>query len=283
MHNGTASPSGSPDQTVNLPNPEAKPPAEILNLRWLAEECRHAGLLCALRLSRQLLSEPQVHLRDLESAFTEWQAARALPPPVATQRFAAIGLKGEVLSALQNFGSEALADSDPRRRAQLVRNYGLLLRATVYAYRFHGTLFGLSHKLTADPTPRALRPRSSAVLDARKRTYGVAGKTYCGPMITDAMMAALSQMQICVRLQPDDVALMQELVAAIEQGIPSFVGTKEQAWLIAGAEPERESYVFFDPISGTSRAVSLDEFSRLSSRIDVLVVTTEDFDTFDQI
>lgn len=268
---------------MNLPNPEAKPPAEILNPLWLAEEWRHAGLLAALRFSRQLLCEPQVHLRDLESVFKEWQAACTLPPPVAIERFAASGRKGEVFLALQALGSAALADTDPRRRAQLVRNYGLLLRATVYAYRFHGTLFGLSHRLTADPAPRALRPRYSAVLDARRRTYGAAGKTYCGPMITDAMMAALSQMQRCVRLQPDDVVLMQELVAAIEQGIPSFVGTKEQSWLIAGAEPERESYVFFDPLSGTSHAVSMDEFSRLISRIDVLAVTTEGFDSFDPI
>ena len=268
---------------MNLPNPEAKPPTQFLNLRWLAEGWRHAGLLAALRLSRQLLCDPQVHLRDLESGFKEWQAADTLPPSVAMERFAANERKGEVFLALQTLGSAALADSDPRRRAQLVRNYRLLLRATVYAYRFHGTLFGLSHKLAADPTPRALRPRSSAVLDARRRTYGAAGKTYCGPMITDAMMAALSQMQRCVRLQPDDVVLMQELVAAIEQGIPSFVGTKEQAWLIAGVEPERESYVFFDPLSGTSHSVSLDEFSRLISRIDVLVVMTEGFDSLDSL
>lgn len=274
------------DPRVALPNPEARPLAEWLTPRFLEAMALDSGTMAleVLFLSREVLNEPAVHLRDLEELWRAWCAARNLKSAAAEAAFVgSAALRGTALGVmLIALGQTALAAA--AAHPERLRAFSLLLRGVVYAYRFHGHFFGLHHKLGADLQVRgSVNATGDALLHARNQAYGGIPVSYFGPEVSDPVLLQLARVAKCRRLRPHDPAVLRAVRHCVEQGVPVCIEVGGVPSTIAAARADCEEFIFFDPVRGVSQDFSREEFDQLVEHIKTMVILEGDLSDLDRM
>jgi hypothetical protein len=273
------------DPLAPLPHPEERPAAEWSTLQFLDGLAADGGMLplWALRISRSLLNEPSIHMRDLLTLWHRWRVAREAPE--ATAQFAALAtqqVSGSLpVTPLAALGQAALSASP--ERAKRMCAFSLLLRAVVYHFRFQAHSFGLFHRITNDSTVRGQMLTPTGLLHARNYAIGGRPLVYVGSHISDAMLPHLMNMMRCVRLRVDDKELLAALRRCVEQGMSPCVEFESRALLIATVSRDCEELSFFDPVTGRTLVCTRAEFDELVEHIKTLTFLDGDLAAYDEI